>query len=384
MKITYILHGRYPTEKAYGIQVTKMCEAFSDEKVDITLIHSIFLYGPFGKVKKVIQSYKNSFDEYGRKSLFKVVGVKVPYLMFLGSIGHVFQSILFSVLVLFKDFRSIYKSDYIYTRDEVPAIFFSILGKKVIWEGHTHHGAYFSRFVLKVSNVIVVISEGLKKLLVRQGADEKKIILARDGVDLDEFNRYFEDKRSFLFSKFNLKQGTKIVLYTGHLYSWKGVDTLELSAKLLPEDIVIVCIGGTEHERMDYEKRVGAGSKIFFLENQPYNTMPDYMKASDALIIPNSGKSIISREYTSPLKLFMYMASGRPVIASDLPSIREIVDENMVTFFEPDSPGSCVSAIINSLNDSDSEKKLDLLAKEVKNYTWSNRVKYIINNLHGM
>ena len=79
------------------------------------------------------------------------------------------------------------------------------------------------------------------------------------------------------------------------------------------------------------------------------------------------------------MKLFEYMASGVPIIASQIPSIEEIVSDNEVKFFEPDNVESLINAIDNILQDQDSAKKLAKNARvKVNDYTWRIRAQKII------
>ena len=104
------------------------------------------------------------------------------------------------------------------------------------------------------------------------------------------------------------------------------------------------------------------------------------MKAADALVLPNKKEEKISELYTSPLKLFEYMASGRPIIASDLPSLREVLDENSAVFFESGDSSQLAESIKNILNNENLGRSISSRAFEkVKNHTWENRAKKILD-----
>jgi glycosyltransferase involved in cell wall biosynthesis len=90
--------------------------------------------------------------------------------------------------------------------------------------------------------------------------------------------------------------------------------------------------------------------------------------------LPNSKKSEISKKYTSPMKLFEYMASGIPIVASDLPSIREILNESNSVLVDPDIPKSIINGIIEVItNKSLANKISEQSFLDVENYTWSKR-----------
>jgi len=99
-------------------------------------------------------------------------------------------------------------------------------------------------------------------------------------------------------------------------------------------------------------------------------------------VIPNSGKFDISKRYTSPLKLFSAMASGIPIVVSDLPSIREIVDESMVVFFNPDDPKDLAKKVNFLFNNKDEADRISQNAvAEARKHTWKARAQKIIRRI---
>jgi glycosyltransferase involved in cell wall biosynthesis len=102
--------------------------------------------------------------------------------------------------------------------------------------------------------------------------------------------------------------------------------------------------------------------------------IPAYLKASDLLVLPNKKGDRVSERYTSPLKLFEYMASGTAIVASDLPSIREVVDEESAWFFSSNDSESLVATIRTALFEKErSFRKAERAKEVVKGYTWQRR-----------
>jgi glycosyltransferase involved in cell wall biosynthesis len=113
-----------------------------------------------------------------------------------------------------------------------------------------------------------------------------------------------------------------------------------------------------------------------FVENQ---TLPLYQAAADILLMPydqeiagSSGGN--SAEYCSPMKMFEYMACGRATISSDLPVIREVLNDANCIFCSPGDVESWVRALNVLIKDPDVRKRLGSQAqKDILAYTWMNR-----------
>ncbi|MEK9147905.1 MAG: glycosyltransferase family 4 protein, partial [Patescibacteria group bacterium] len=125
--------------------------------------------------------------------------------------------------------------------------------------------------------------------------------------------------------------------------------------------------------------------KIRFVGHRPWAEIPLWLKAADVLVLPNTGRMRVSQYYTSPMKLFEYMASGRPIVASDIPSIREIVDETMVFFATADDPESFAQVIQQTLNrPGEARSRVEKSLAEVKKYTWDNRATRLLEPMHKL
>jgi glycosyltransferase involved in cell wall biosynthesis len=107
----------------------------------------------------------------------------------------------------------------------------------------------------------------------------------------------------------------------------------------------------------------------------PPTQVPTYLAAADVLVLPNTAKAAISRLYTSPLKLFEYMAAQRPIVASDLPSLRDILTpQHNAVLVTPDDPTALAAGIAQVLADPHLAERLTRQAAEdVKQYSWEQR-----------
>jgi glycosyltransferase involved in cell wall biosynthesis len=374
-KIYYVSNIRYPTEKAHGYQIAKMCEAFVNTGQEVELVVP-------RRRNSIIQTDKNY---YGLKNHFKVTYLPIfdaqsqtwiPKKLAFG-----ITSLIFLIVC---SFLKVENDSIVYTRSPELAKLFSSRGIRTIFECHQlpqRKSTVYSWFIKKA--LVVAITHGIKNELERTyGQTLKKMLVAPDGVDLSVFNVALD--RATARHQLNLPLNKKIILYTGHLYPWKGVDILALAAKNLSPDTQVYMVGGTEQEIIDFKKRAKITDNIFLLTSRPRNEIAIWLKAADALILPNTAKEIISEKYTSPLKLFEYMASGTPIIASGLPSLKEILDDSLAIFYPSDSHEGLKEKIYFVLENPDTAKKIAEKAQAIsKNYSWDVRAEKIISFIHS-
>ena len=169
-----------------------------------------------------------------------------------------------------------------------------------------------------------------------------------------------------------------VIVYTGQVIFWKGVDTLLASHKFLkPNERIYFIVGGDDGVIEEFKRKyreAGAPENAVVVEGQTYKDIPSWLKAADIAALPNTARDHDSKFNTSPVKLFEYMASGRPIVAADLPSLRNILDESMAWFFEPDNPESLAKVIHSILeNPKVAQEKAAVAEKESEQYDWKNR-----------
>ncbi len=376
MKIIYVANSRIPTEKANGFQIVKTCEALSAAGTELEL----WIPKRFNPIKSDVFSY------YGAKTIFGVRKIPVidllPLEKFLGPLAGFAESVSFAVSVLFRLPPDGY---VVYSRDQFICWFLSFSKIKFVYEIHSfpRHSGWYGR-IWRKSYRLVSITEKLKNLLVEKGAAVEKILTAPDGVDLEAFNA-IDRPQEELKTELGFSGGDFLIGYVGKFKTLgmeKGIRTMIEALPLLDKVIKMVFVGGKESEIKDYKNvaaRFNVSGRCVFIGYQPYAKMIKYIKAMDALAIPFPYNPHYAF-YTSPLKLFEYMASGRPIIASDLPSLREILNDKNALFFKPDNADDFARAV-KTLKGSDAlgyHLSRQALA-DVKKYTWDARAQNILN-----
>ena len=370
MKIKYIVNVRLPTIRAQGYAIMKMCEGFANAGSDVELIIP---------ERKYSEIKENPFDYYRVKENFKINRIKSidllgPFFAF----GWLFYWIDILSFLFFLWVRGVaMKDDIIYTRDFLLVLPFYFYKNLVLELHEIPHSTFLFKFLIKRPKLFFVLNSHIKNILISLGVSTEKIHIAPSGVDLDEFKILITKEEAR--KKIDLPQDKKIIVYTGHLYPWKGVDTLAKAAEKIPE-LMFVFVGGVSPQLEEFQKKFGGFPNIVIRPFQERNIMPLYNAVADVVVIPNSQYSDISAKYTSPLKLFEYMGSRKPIVVSDLPSMREVLDESTAVFAEADNPESFASAIRKVLEDDNLAKMLSKNAYEkVKRYAWSDRAKKILD-----
>lgn len=298
----------------------------------------------------------------------------------LGSIGFFMMVFSFNLAVWWR-LRGLNENVLLYGHDLRDFVLPSILGLPICVEIHDFYESRWhvlNRFVLhRVAGLIVTNSIKKKRLAEYYGFPEKRMIVQPNAVDVPMFDipQTQPEAREIL----HLPLEQRIVLYTGHLFSWKGVHTLAEVTPFLPEDTCVYFVGGTESDRASIEQFVAERSlpRIVFLPHQEHARIPLFLRAADVIVLPNTAKERASKYETSPVKLFEYLASGTPIVTSDLPSIREIVTEKEVIFAEPDNPESFARAIQTILESSAHGARKESAQTLARTHTWEARAEAI-------
>ncbi len=357
MHIAYIANIRFPTEKAHGAAIAKACEALVRAGEEVTLLV------PARKTHINVPA----LQYYGIKYSFIIRRLTCIDVVSFGKLGFWLQSLTFASSVLAHLKSS--PHDIVYGRDELVLTVLALCGvKNIYWESHDGTWNIASRYVARKAQGIVVVSQGLKDFYTDKGVPAENIVAIPNAIDVPAFAH--AETREAARSRLGLPQDKTIALYIGRLDGWKGTDTLLEASKLLP-NILVVLIGG---EPQHVEKLKTRYPKAVFLGYRPYTELSDNQAAADVLVVPNTAKNDVSVRFTSPLKLIAHMASHRPIVASDLPSIRELVDDTSAVLVEADNPEALAAGIGKALTSPYIAEKAYLRATELD---WSARAHHI-------
>lgn len=369
----FVMHLRMPTEKAHGLQIANTLQALSraGEHVELWV----------AKRKNAIS--EDVFAYYGLTEQFPVRYLPVlPALRLTSIIGATAYWIDAAFFLLTLAAERVDTSSVYYTRNAEVAWFLALKGADVYYEAHlwpsSKSGVF--KFFLRGVKGVVANSEGTAGEFRKNGFSNVKVI--RNGADLEKFS--IDTSREDARRKTDLLAGSDVIMYVGSFARWKGVATLYDAWTKVREQFpntLLVLVGGTTKElsRFPECKAVRADSRCIIRAHVPAAQIPTYLRAADMLLLPNEPVSEESIRFTSPIKLFEYMASGRPIVASDLPSMREILSEKNAVLFSPGDRTDLAEKIAMLLRNKEEGLKRAKNASEiVRDYSWDARAKRLI------
>lgn len=342
-----------------------MCNEFSKLSNNI-----IFLFPKSSPLSqddfKSIESFLNENIHFKIKTIFSIDFMFIKNLNL--KVWFYLKSMTFKFFLIIFLIKNRNEQIYIRERRSLKLILFlkmlGILKNKIFFEAHEYK--FKNKRLLKFCNKLIVINQQLKNIYSE--IYNNSILVSHDAVSKNELTKY-----NF---KSNLNNHP-IILYTGSFYSWKGVDLI-ISAATKLSDFNFVLIGGDQDNLKRLNKIVLKNNlkNVELLPKVNRNHLYKYIVNSDILLLPNLDVQI--NNWTSPLKLFEYMASKRLIIASNLPSLMEILTHNHnAILFNPRLEDDLVSKILYSLNNYDL-RIVEQAFNDVKKHTWTNRAYEIL------
>jgi glycosyltransferase involved in cell wall biosynthesis len=228
--------------------------------------------------------------------------------------------------------------------------------------------------VWKQADGYVTITAGLASELRARFGDRERLAAIADGVRIRAGDATTERDEA----QGGGDASAPIVGYAGHLYAWKGVDILIEALARVPQARGLI-VGGHDREpdlpRLQaLAARLGVADRVTFTGHVAPSEVATWLARADVLALPNP-TSAISTHATSPLKLFEYMASGRAIVASDLPAIREVLTDDVNACLVTAGNVEALAAGIRRLLD-DAELRTRLAGASrasVAEYSWDRR-----------
>ena len=375
LRVRHLSGSPIPSRAANSIQVMKMCEAMAGEGYEVKLL------APSDPADRAPIT-GSLWQFYGVEPSFNITWLPAR-----GPLGNYLYGLLAALHC-----RLWRPPDVVFARHLPGALMAAALGCRVIFEAHNQPSGYgrlgptlFSLLVRQRRlQRLVVLSQALKDELLATWPSHLSpdaLVVAPSGVDLARFQDLpasSEARRQLGL----LGESSFVVGYSGHLYPGRGMEVvLELAGRL--PDAHFLLVGGDPEDVRTWKDRTSrAGLANVTLTGFVVNAdLPLHLAACDVLLMPyqrqvsTAGGGPDTSRWMSPLKAFEYLAAGRPILASDLPVLREILDEEVAHLIPPDDIDAWQVALERVRDDVALRERLgDQARKRARRYSWSSRV----------
>tara|TARA_X000000950_G_scaffold215871_1_gene259802 strand:+ start:717 stop:1925 length:1209 start_codon:yes stop_codon:yes gene_type:complete len=400
MKIAVVSNGHIPSQWAHSINIVKHANAFSKLGHEIELL-SVKRFKEDQLLKKISNIYSwygidilpikyfkdNSIFYFKEKKFLKII-LKLANLF----LPKFFQQIVdpekkISQYIRSKNFDLCFARTY-------NVVKYNIENKiPTILETHNSSPKNIKNLIelLNLSQSkyflgLVTIHDKLKENFLKLGVPKEKLLVLEDAVDLEKFD-LVSDNIEINRKKLSIPLNKTIVMYCGSLKAGKGINLILNSAKKLEckNDILFYIIGGDENDINYWKNFNGINyNNVIFKSFVEGFQVPQYLKSANILFMPyetkNNYNSVMDLETTSPIKLFEYMASKKPIITSNIETIKKVL-KNRESGILVD--GKFENVILDLLVDDKLCSKISSKAyQNVKNYTYNKRCTTILKAFH--
>jgi glycosyltransferase involved in cell wall biosynthesis len=372
--LIYLASARIPSNAANGVQTMNMCAAFADNQYGVTLFC------------RSGDPVPDVFAHYGLPASFTYAPMPPR-----GPRGLRTLSFLSRVVrgALAGPRPAVY-----FGRDVYALAALSLTGVPVVLEVHRTMRGYAAeqrafRMLMRRPSFkrLVVISEGMRKdfMEVFPELPADKILVApggaRDGLaspqtigDLPPLEK---------------RPGKLQVGYVGTLYAGRGLEMMIELARRAPEmDFQLV---GGDPKAISEAKALGLPANMRFYGHVPPAAVASYLQQCDVLLAPYQRKVYAqggseTSAVMSPLKLFEYMSQGRPILCSDLPVIREVLQHGVTALLLPPDDADAWAAALEQLASQPALRKSlgeAARARYLERHTWKARAARVLAGVQG-
>jgi glycosyltransferase involved in cell wall biosynthesis len=369
MKILYVAASPVPSKAANSVHVVKMAQALAHNGHQVELMVPV----PLAKLGHLDVPV---YEFYGVDNNFRFTQ-KALWPTKLGVLFYALQATIKAYLS---------GASFIFTRCLPTAFVATSLGIKTLYERHSDFGAervlnrrlyaWLARSPKHLGTVVV--SQALKENFHEEfSVPSEKVIVAADGSDpLPSLT---------MPCPFEKPDGRLAAGYIGHLYKGRGIEIIAAMAQRCPA-IDFHIVGGTPEDIAYWAAELAGISNLYLHGHVPHAKTKEYLVNFDMVLAPYQKKVAVAggghtERWMSPLKIFEYMSSGKPLICSDMPVLHEVLrDSDNCVLCPPEDVDSWVTAANNLATNKELGRRLATKALDdfMTHYTWRERSKRII------
>ena len=268
----------------------------------------------------------------------------------------------------------------------------SITGEKGHRSAQIKFLGYLENFVIRKADAVIAVTQGIEDYLINHEVDKNKVWVIENGANTELFKPIRDNNiPKGLKNRLHVNDDENVVVFVGNLAPWQGVEYLLRAVPSIVEEnpktkFLIVGDGIMKEKLESLTKELNIRRNVIFTGTVPYENVPEYINIADVCVAP----FIHTRNEStglSPLKLYEYLACEKPVVASNIKGVGDLLESsNSGIPVIPDNPNELAKAIIKLLNDKQLREQMGKNGREmvVSNYSWENTAKKTMEVLESI
>jgi len=252
-----------------------------------------------------------------------------------------------------------------------------------IWEEEQQYGVGLKTFaenihreVISNAKLLVAVNDTLRRFLVEEGVSEDKVVTVENGIDEKIF--YPRVNAGNIRLQHGIYDDAIVVGFVGSFQPYHRVDLLLKAYKNIVSErkvhLLLVGDGRGYEDSITLARQLGLDNSVSFVGRVSYEEVPNYIAAADISIMP------ATNNYGNPMKIYEYLAMGKPIIAPDQPTITDILTHNENAYlFKPEDVAALTNALEVLISNSKLREKFGRMGiKRSAEYTWKSRVSKLV------
>lgn len=227
------------------------------------------------------------------------------------------------------------------------------------------------KHVARKATYVYAINEGLREYAIELGANKEQTRIIPGGVDV---SRYRAGEKSAISLDANIDNDEIVLFFMGWLYEFSGLREVatDLAARGMQDSYRLLVVGdGDLYDELEQLKQDRLGDKLLLPGQVPFEKIPHYLDYADVCLLPAHHNDTMHD--IVPIKMYEYLASGTPVVATDLPGLRkEFGEDNGVVY--TDGPEDAFDTVVELVQSSDYQHHAKRAETFVEQYDWSELV----------
>jgi glycosyltransferase involved in cell wall biosynthesis len=234
------------------------------------------------------------------------------------------------------------------------------------------------RYIVSRADVIASISTEVSKMALQAGASAERVVMVPNAVDIDRIDRITRNLRLAPVSRGKIG-------WVGSFGPWHGAEVLVRALVQLDEGIRVLMIGEGSHDQncRQLAEELGIADRIEWTGALAHDEAVRRLAGCEVLAAPHL--DMPDRPFFgSPTKLFEYMALGRPIVASAVGQIGEVLQDGVTArLVSPDDATALATAIAEVLAAPDRGQALGSAARSeaLAKHTWNHRAEAILERV---